>query len=112
MATSSQRKGDRAELEIAAYLADVTGWPVRRRLQEGRFDDCGDLEGLPDCCAQVRNWRNPLEAQRTALSVLERQRQAAGATFGVALIRHPGGTWVASMTPEMFVTLLREATTP
>lgn len=112
MTAASSRKGDRAEREIAGLLADLTGWPVRRRYREGVADDCGDLDGLPDCVAQVRHWADVLEAERTAIVDVERQRAEAGVPFAVALIRHRGGRWVAAMTPEMFAALLREATTP
>jgi hypothetical protein len=109
---NSARKGKDAELELSGLLRELSGWPVKRRLQEGRATDCGDLEGLPDCCAQVK-WRNdPLRAQREALAALPAQQEAAGSTFAAAFIRHPGRQWVVVMTPAMFVTLLREATTP
>lgn len=107
---NSAAKGKRAERELVGLLADLTGWPVRRRLQEGRQDDAGDLEGLPDCCAQVKDWAEPLEAESQALRELPDQLAASGCTFGVAFIRHRGGRWVAAMTPDMFCALLREAT--
>jgi ribosomal protein L19E len=111
--TSAQRdKGNRAEREVATLLAALTGWPVRRRLQEGRADDCGDLEGLPDCCAQVKNYVDPARAMREALADLPDQKERSGARYGVAFIRRPGGRFVAAMTVEDFVALLREATVP
>ena len=110
MTSAARDKGNRAEREIASLLASLSGWNVRRRLQEGRADDSGDLEGLPDCCAQVRDYKDPLRAERDALLVLPTQQAIAGTTFAVAFIRHRGGRWVACMTPEMFVALLRGAT--
>ena len=112
MTSAAKRKGDTAEREAAHLLADLTGWPVRPRLQQGRPDDVGDLEGLPDCTVQVRWYRDPLRAQRDALLVLPTQQALAGTTFAAALIRHPGHRWVIAMSPEMFVSLLREATAP
>jgi hypothetical protein len=108
--STARRKGAAAEREIANQLADLTGWRVRRRLQEGRADDCGDLEGLPGVCAQVKNYTDPARALREALAELPTQRDLAGARWGVAFIRRPGGRYVAAMTVEDFVSLLREAT--
>lgn len=108
--TSSQRvKGNKAEREAASLLHELTGFPVRRRLQEGRADDAGDLEGLPGVCVQVKNYRDIGAAIRDALGSLEEQRTNAGTTFAVALVRRPGGRFLAVMEPEHFATLYREA---
>lgn len=108
--TSSQRaKGNKAEREAASLLHELTGCPVRRRLQEGRADDAGDLEGLPDCCVQVKNYRDTGAAIRDALASLEEQRANAGATFAAAFVRRPGGRFMVVMQPEHFATLYREA---
>lgn len=103
-------RGKEAEREVAALLRELSGWPVRRRLQEGRFDDAGDLEGVPNCCVQVKAWASPAEAEAAALRELPTQVAAAGCTFGAAFVRHRGGRYVVAMTPELFVALLREAT--
>jgi hypothetical protein len=110
--SSARRKGNTAEREIARQIADLAGWPVRRRLQEGRADDSGDLEGIPDTCAQVKNYVDPARALREAMADLPGQQARAGARYGVAFIRRPGGRYVAAMTVETFVALLREATAP
>ena len=66
--TSRQRnKGNAAEREVSHLLAELTGWRVRRRLQEGRTDDTGDLEGVPDTCLQVKNYADVLRAIREGL---------------------------------------------
>ena len=44
MTAPAKAKGDRAEREAAAILADELGAPVRRKLGAGRRDDQGDLE--------------------------------------------------------------------
>jgi Holliday junction resolvase len=108
----SAERGKRAERELVGLLRDLTGWPIRRRLQNGRSDDTGDLEGLPDTCAQVKDFVDVLRAEREALAELEHQRARAQVPFAVAFVRHRGGRWVAVMTPEQFCTLLREATGP
>jgi hypothetical protein len=88
--SAQQRKGHQAELEAAAELARLTGWPVRRRLQEGRNDDAGDLEGVPDTCLQVK-WRTDMvRACREGLAAVRYQRERSGAAYGVALVRRQG----------------------
>ena len=116
--TASQRaKGNAAEREIANLLADLTGWPVRRRLQEGRADDTGDLEGVPDTCLQVKNYADVLRAIRDGLPELRTQQARARCPFGVLLVRRPrqpqnGSRWLAVMEPDQLAALLREATSP
>lgn len=111
--TSRQRnKGNAAEREAAHLLADLTGWPIRRRLQEGRADDTGDLEGVPDTCVQVKNYADPLRAIREGLPELRAQQERAGCPFGALLVRRRGGRWVAVMELDQLAALLREATTP
>lgn len=112
MTNANKNKGDIAEREIAGILADLTGWPVRRKLGAGRKDDEGDLEGIPDTVIQVANWANVLAAVRTKPVEAEQQRHNAGATFAATLIRMRGGVWRAVLTPEQLCTLLREAINP
>jgi len=105
-------KGDRAELEVARLLHDLTGWPVRRKLGAGRTDDEGDLEGIPDTVVQVANWADVNRAIRQKPLEAEQQRANAGATFAVTLIRLRGGMWRAVLTPEQLATWMREAIEP
>ena len=112
MSARNGEKGKEAELEVVHLLRDLTGWDVRRRLQEGRWDDAGDLEGVPSCCVQVKWWAVPAEAEAAALRELPEQVKRARCPFGAAFIRHRGGRYVVAMTPELFVALLREATAP
>jgi hypothetical protein len=112
MANPAKRKGDSAELEAARLLADLTGWPVRRKLGAGRLDDCGDLDGLPDCCCQVKSYKDVQRSVRETLAELPLQQTNAGATFAFGFIRRPGGRWFAVLTDEQICTLLREATQP
>jgi len=103
-------KGDAAEREIAAHLNALTGWPVRRKLGAGRADDTGDLDGIPDCTAQVKNFADIGRGVREAIHDLEQQRTNAGTTHAVAFIRRPGGRWIAVQTVEQWATSHREAT--
>lgn len=109
MTTASKRKGDTAELEAARILADLTGWPVRRKLGAGRTDDEGDLDGVPDTTIEVKNYADITRAVNDGLEDLQREQANAGTTFGAAMIRRRGGRWFVAMTPEQFCTLLREA---
>jgi hypothetical protein len=103
-------KGDAAEREIAKILSDQLGVTVRRKLGAGRMDDEGDLEGLPDTCVEVKNYRDIARGVAAGLADCEREQANAGTTHGVAFIRRPGGHWFAALTVEQFCTLWREAT--
>lgn len=110
MTNPQKRKGDRAELEAADILHDLGGWPVRRKLGAGRTDDTGDLDGIPECVIQVK-WHpsNTLAAIVAARDGVEEQARNAQVPFRAGMVRHKGGSWTVCMTPEAFVTLLREA---
>jgi hypothetical protein len=110
MTNPQKAKGDSAEREIAALINALTGWPVRRKLGAGRMDDAGDLDGIPDCTAQVKNYADVGRAVREALYDLEQQRLNAGTTHAVAFIRRAGGRWIAVQTVEQWATTHREAT--
>ena len=109
MINPAKAKGDRAELEVARMIADLTGWPVRRKLGAGRADDAGDLDGIPDCTAQVKNFADITRAIREAVDDLPTQRANAGTTHAVAFVRRPGGRWVAVMDVPTWCTWAREA---
>jgi hypothetical protein len=106
---SSKAKGDRAELEVQGILRDLLGVPARRALGAGRADDVGDIHGVPDTVIQVVNRKDVARGLREKLPESERQQAVAGATFGCAFVRMPGGRYVVAMTPEQFATLWREA---
>lgn len=110
MTSPQARKGANAERELARILAELTGWPVVRRLRTGAHVDCGDLDGLPDTTAEIKNYTDVLRAIREGLADLEAEQTAAGSTFGVVFVRRRGGDWLAVMDVARFVTLLREAT--
>jgi len=109
----SKTKGDNAEREVCKILADLTGFPVRRKLGAGRADDTGDVFGIPDCTVQVKNRPgDPLRSIREILTDLPTQQANAGTPFAVGLVRRRGGHWMAVMDLEQLAALLREATTP
>lgn len=112
MTTSAKRKGDRCELELAHQLHQLTGWPVRRKLGAGRRDDTGDLDGLPDCTAQVKAYADIGRAIRDGILELEAQHRNAGTTHGVLFVRRPGARWIAVQTLDLWATSHREATGP
>jgi hypothetical protein len=106
----AKRKGDTAEREAAVLLTQETGWFVRRKLGAGRADDCGDLDGIPETCVQVKSYRDVTRAIREVLDELPQQQTNDGATFAFGMVRRPGGKWFAVLTIEQICTLLREAT--
>lgn len=109
MTHPSKRKGDRAELEAAHILSDLTGFDVKRALGAGRAEDCGDLYGLPELTVEVKNVANLATAITDGLNDAAREQRNARTPFGAAMIRRRGGTWFVAMTPEQFCTLYREA---
>ncbi len=110
MTSAAGQKGKRAEREAAAELEDLLGYPVRRKLQEGRAEDHGDLEGLPNCTIQVKNFADTSRALREGVAGAVAQQAAAGTLFGAAMIRRRGGGFWVAMSVEQFATLYREAT--
>lgn len=109
MVTNPQKaKGDAAEREVAALLADLLGLPVRRKLGAGRKDDQGDLDGIPDTVVQVVNRRDLWTALRLKPPASERQQANAGATFGATAVRMVGGRWLFVLTPDQYATYVRE----
>ncbi len=109
MANPSKRKGDRAELEVQAIIRDLTGWPARRKLGAGRFDDEGDIDGVPDTSIQVASYADLSRAVREKVPACVNQQQRAQTTFGATFLRRPGGKYLVVMTPEQWATYAREA---
>lgn len=107
MTGAAKRKGDKAELEAAALLTDLFGYPIRRKLGAGRLDDEGDLEGLPDTVVQVCSRTSEVVAVGVVRKPVEaeEQRVNAGVPLAVTMLRVRGGTWRFVLTPEQYVTL-------
>ena len=107
------RKGAFYEREVAAFLTELTGFVVERRLREGRIDDIGDLDGLPGCVLQVKAWDDIRKACSDGLVGLARQQAIADAPYGALLLRRLRQVgmkrWVAVLPLESFATLLVDA---
>lgn len=108
MANPQKRKGDQAERELAHQLHNLLGLPIRRKLGAGRQDDTGDLDGLPNCTAQAKNYADVLRAIREGLPAVETQRDNAGTTHSVLFVRRRGGQWIAVMDLPAWATMYRE----
>lgn len=108
MSNPQKRKGDRAELELAKMLEDALGFRVRRKLGAGRADDTGDIDGLPNCTVQVKNYSDVLAAIREGLKDCATQQANADTTHGVLFVRRRGGQWIAIQTIHQFTTMFRE----
>jgi hypothetical protein len=108
MTNPQKRKGDAAERELAQQLEALLGFKVRRKLGAGRQDDIGDIDGLPNCTAQAKNYADILRAIREGLTATETQRQNAGTTHAVLFVRRRGGQWLAVQTLEQWTATFRE----
>ena len=108
MVNPQKNKGDSAERELAKLLSDLLGFTVRRKLGAGRADDTGDLDGLPDCTAQAKNYADVMRAINQGLKDLETQQLNAASTHGVLFVRRRGGQWIAIQTLEQWATTFRE----
>jgi hypothetical protein len=106
----SKAKGDRAEREAAALLADVLGVPARRMLGAGRADDVGDIHGVPDTVIQVCDWQDLTTAVRVKPPAADIQAINAGVPFSVAMVRLRGGEYRMVMTVDAWACMWREAT--
>ena len=109
MSNPRKRKGDRAELEAARLIEDMTGWKARRKLGAGRADDEGDLDGIPDTTVQVASWKNVADAIREKPRGCVDQQARAGTTHGATFLRLHGGEWRVVLTVEQWSTYAREA---
>lgn len=109
MTNPSKAKGDRAELQAASILADLTGFKVVRKLGAGRAEDTGDLWGIPDTVIQVAHWADPVAAIRTKVAGAEAQRINAEATFAAAMIKLPRWGFVVCLSPVQYATYVRES---
>jgi hypothetical protein len=109
---ASKRKGDSAEREAAALVADLLGVPARRKLGAGRSDDTGDVDGVPDTTIQVVSRSSDVVAVGVVRKPVEADAQArnAGTTFAATFVRIRGGTWRVVLSPEAWATYWREAT--
>lgn len=102
-------KGKRYEREAATLLTSLTGYEVRRKLGEGRREDEGDLEGIPEDTIQVKAYNDVTRAINEALKKLRHQQNNNGTKFAHAMVRRPGGRWIVVMEPDQWWSLYQEA---
>jgi hypothetical protein len=88
MANLNKAKGDRFELAITRYLAEVFGRQVRRPHQEG-FRDVGDIH-LSPFVLQAKDYSDVATALRVGVSGAEVQAVHAEEPYGVAVIKRRG----------------------
>lgn len=108
MTNAQKRKGDRAELEVAGLINDLTGWPARRKLGAGRADDTGDIAGVPQTTIQVAAYADLPRAVREKVPACVEQQRNAGSTFGATFVKRKGGGFLVVLTPEQWATYARE----
>ena len=109
MTGRAKRKGDDGEREAAALLTAETGIEIRRQLGAGRFDDVGDLDGLPHTVIQVANKANTSEACLNKPIEVEMQKWNAKKKFCASMIRWRGGKWRVVLTVPQFWKILKAA---
>lgn len=102
MPNSNKRKGDRGERELATLLSNLLNKPIRRMLGAGRQDDVGDLEGMGDTTAQVKNWANITAAITQGIEQLKQQQTNAKTENGVLFIKHRKHGWLAVTTLDQW----------
>jgi len=84
-------KGTDAERAVARFLA-VNGFPHAERRASNGSADRGDITGTPGICWEVKS-RKELPGDGTIMAWLDetaRERQNAGARYGVLVVRRPG----------------------
>ena len=129
MGMMQRNKGKSGEREIAALLADLTGWVVQRRVRQRDGDS--DLEGAPGWSvevkrhakaarASIRQWwaQAPEQAQRTGLVPVllyrqDRDEWRAVWPLGVHLAQQnaamwTGYGWTAEGSIEAWAAVARE----
>ncbi len=111
MTTPQQRKGRRAEIAVAEWLA-ANGWPhAEPTRRSGWSDDRGDIDGIPCVVVEVKNHKTfDIPAW---LEELEDEVDNAGAVTGVVVIKRRGSTdpadWYAVMRLGDWAHLARDA---
>ncbi len=102
LANPQKSKGDRAELELAELLSDLTGYRCRRYLGAGRQDDVGDIDGIPGHAIQCANWADTSAAARQKPLGAAAQAINGNMPYAATFIRFKGGTWRVVLTPEQW----------
>lgn len=108
-AKGRKAKGDQAEREVVALIAEHCGVTCRRG-KAGHSEDQGDVHGLPSVTLQVKNYADVTRAVNEGLQRLAEQKGRNGDPFAACFVRRRGGRWFVAMEPEDFFALWREAT--
>ena len=109
MTNPAKRKGDKAELEVANIIHDLTGFPARRKLGAGRQDDTGDIAGVPHTTIQVAAYADLTRAVREKVPACVVQQRNAGTLFGATFVKRKGGGYLVMLTPDQWATYMRES---
>jgi len=90
---ANQRRGAETERMAARYLK--TWWPeVDRRLREGRFDDQGDLDGVPLTCTQVKYWDRPRLQEWVTSTLKQRENKDCPLVWIISHVKYrPVDRW-------------------
>ena len=112
MANPKKAKGDRAELEAAKMLSDLTGYHCRRQLGAGRTNaaggDTGDIDGIPGHAIQVASWKDTAAAAIQKPIGAQQQAENALMPYAATLVRFKGGKWRVVLTPEQWNAYLQK----
>lgn len=108
MPNANKRKGDAAELEVAALLRDHLGVHARRAFGAGRGLDESDIVGVPYTAIQVVNSKHVADAVRNKPLEAEQQRINSRSQFAATFVRLRGGDYRVVLTPEQWFAMYRE----
>ena len=106
MTSPQKRKGHAAERAVVKWLRTY-GFKANR-VQAGRPDDQGDIEGLPGVVIEVKDRKQ--HNFEDYFTQLRRQIQAKDAWTGVIILKRRGQTdpadWIACMPAYEWIALL------
>lgn len=108
MTNPNKAKGDRFELELTRYLAEIHGRQVRRPHQEG-YADVGDIH-LSPFVIQAKNYKTVTEALNVGLAGAHVQAANAEEPYGVVAVKRrgkPARDAYIAMTAATFRDLVR-----
>jgi hypothetical protein len=102
MVNRAKQKGTAAETLAQRFLAGW--WPGITRLAPAGAADCGDLDGVPELCVQVKAQKRMALADWVDQASIQAER--AGKPYAVVIHRRWGkgdpGQWYATMPLQDF----------
>lgn len=97
---AARAKGQRAERQVAALIADLTGWTIKRRVRNHAGDS--DLEGVPNWSVEVKDRARPtLGDVRVWWAQTVEQAVRAG-QIPVLFYKRQAGEWRAVWPGEIY----------